>query len=111
ETIPERLGVVVRVQIDDAGRHELAIGVDHRRGAGVDAADLGDAAVLDAHVRAVAREARAVHDHAILDDQVVSHGSSGSTASWDVAPRAVRRTGTTGSAATPPPPSAARRRG
>ena len=49
--IPADLGVVVRVQIDEAGRDDQPVGVDDPfRGTRRPTADLGDPAVLDPHV-------------------------------------------------------------
>ena len=45
QRIPEDLGVHVRVAVDEAGRHHLAVGVDHLARALADATDGGDAAV------------------------------------------------------------------
>jgi hypothetical protein len=51
--IPEQLGVVVGMQVDEARRHDQAAGVDDMVGVGgADVADLGDAAILDADVGA-----------------------------------------------------------
>ena len=76
--IPEELGVVVGVQVDEARRHDQAAGVDRLVGlAGADLADLGDHAVLDADVAAEARQAAAVDDHAAADHAIESgHVSS-----------------------------------
>ncbi|MBK6281237.1 MAG: hypothetical protein IPF57_25510 [Gammaproteobacteria bacterium] len=69
--IPEDLRVVVRVQVDEAGRDHQSVGVDHAPGARVrDLAHARDHAVPDADVTLPARIARAVHDHAVPDDDV-----------------------------------------
>ena len=54
EPVPERLGVVVGVQIDDPRGHEEAVGVDGPRGRGVHPADLRDGAILHRDVGAIA---------------------------------------------------------
>src|SRR5207249_3346280 len=76
--VPEHLGVVVRVQVDEAGRDDQPARVQHPVGlAAPDRADVGDAAVLDAHVGDVARRAQAVEDRASLDDGIeLGHGSA-----------------------------------
>ena len=53
--VPEHLRVVVRVDVDEAGRDHLAVGVDRARRLVVDVADRGDAPVGDAEVGAPAR--------------------------------------------------------
>ena len=56
--VPQQLRVVVRVQVDEAGRdHEIGR-VDRARRALVDVADLDDAAVADADVGALRRRRR-----------------------------------------------------
>ena len=67
--IPENLGIVVGVQVDESGRDDLSVGI-HHLGAFVmrDAADLRDAAVLDSDVAAEARRARSVDDHSVFND-------------------------------------------
>src|SRR6185503_11961141 len=69
--IPEELRVVVRVQVDEARRHDQAAGVDHLVGiVGAQLADLGDHPVLDAKVALEARQPAAVDDHAAADHAV-----------------------------------------
>jgi len=69
--IPEELRVVVRVQVDEARRHDQAAGIDRLVGfADADLADLGNHAVLDADVAAKARQAAAVDDHAAADHSI-----------------------------------------
>jgi hypothetical protein len=53
-----------------------AVGVDHLRPVRRYAADLGDAAILDADIAGIGRGARAVDDGPAADDNVVDHGSS-----------------------------------
>ena len=52
--VPEHLRVVVRVDVDEAGRDDLAVGVDRARRGLVDVADRDDASVADADVAAAA---------------------------------------------------------
>ena len=71
--LERELGVVVRVRVDDARRHDAAGGIDHSIPlAALDEADGRDLAVLDCHVRGAAREARAIDDGAVGDDEVVA---------------------------------------
>ena len=70
--VPEKLCVVMRVQVDEAGRDMQPVGVDHTDGIGrADVANGDDAAVSDCDVASVARHPRPVKDQAILDDDVV----------------------------------------
>ena len=56
DRIPEDLGVHVSVAIDEARRDDAALGVERLLGGGaVDAADLGDLAVLHTDVCAITR--------------------------------------------------------
>ena len=48
--VPQRLDVVVRVQVDEAGTHDQAVGVDGARRGFVDRTDRDDAPVADADV-------------------------------------------------------------
>ncbi len=66
------------VQVDEAGRHDQAAGIDGFVGLGrSDMADLGDPAVLDADVAPEAWQAAAVDDHAAANYAIVSgHDSS-----------------------------------
>ena len=63
------------MDIDEAGRHEAALGVD---GAGrrlaAQVADGGDAIAVDRHVGSVARRCVPVDDGAASDHQIVCHG-------------------------------------
>ena len=65
------------VRVDEAGGDDAAGGVDHpgRVDVAEAAADAGDAAAGDADVAAVARQAGAVDDGAVADDEV-EHGNS-----------------------------------
>ena len=76
DRIPEDLRVHVGVHVDEARRHDMALGVQRlgRRRA-VDAADLGDLAILHADIAAIARQSGPIDDHAVLDDEVECHGS------------------------------------
>ena len=73
DRVPGDLRVHMRVAVDKAGRDDQPVGVDHPLGGGADAADLDDAARRDADIGAIARHARAVHDGAVLDQQVERH--------------------------------------
>jgi hypothetical protein len=53
--IPEQLGIVVRVEVDEARRHDLSAGVEDARGVrAAQPADPGDTAARDADVGAIA---------------------------------------------------------
>ena len=72
--VPEHLGVIVGVQVDEAGGDDQAGGIDLfiglPRG---NAPDRGDQASRDADVAPVPGGAGAVHDHAVADHLVVTH--------------------------------------
>ena len=61
------------VAVDEARRDHMAFGVEAALGERVDAADAGDAAVLDSDIGAIARHSRAVDYHAVADHEVVGH--------------------------------------
>ena len=70
--VPENLGVVVGMQVNEAGSHDETFGVDHPvGGAAVEAADLDDSTILDCDVADVPRGTGAVHDGAAPNDNVV----------------------------------------
>ena len=71
--IPEHLGVVVRVDVDEARRDDEAVGVDGARRGLVDLADRDDAPVAYADVSTAACRSGAVDDAATADEQV-QHG-------------------------------------
>ena len=64
------LRVVVRVDVDESGCHEQAVGVDDPRGASVEPTDPGDAAVADRDVGGARRRAGAVDDRPAADQEV-----------------------------------------
>ena len=68
--VPEHLRVVVRVDVDEARRDDLALGVDRARRLLVDVADRRDPAVADSDVGDPAGRTRAVDDRATADDHV-----------------------------------------
>ncbi len=75
--VPEQLGVVVGVGVDEAGTDHLAGGVDGLGGVGArQVADGGDAALGDADVGAYPGGARAVDHRAARDEQVVHGGEA-----------------------------------
>ena len=72
--VPRELGVEVGVDVDEARRHERAVGVDGAAGGIIDRADRGDVFPVD---RDVARETGApgaVDDRAAANDEIVCHG-------------------------------------
>ncbi len=81
--IPEQLRVVVRVEVDESGRHHQAIGVERAGCNLIDVADLHDASVGDRDVGSAPRCTRAVHDGAVLDEEIDAHGTwSSSGTGW-----------------------------
>ena len=58
ERVPEELGVVVRVRVDDTGRHHQAGGVELGGPGLVDLSHCGHAAVADPDVRPARRARR-----------------------------------------------------
>ncbi len=70
--VPEELGVVVGVDVDEPGRHDQPGGVDGPSGGLVHVTDGGDPAVTDAHVGPPPGRARTV-DHAGTGDLAVQH--------------------------------------
>ncbi len=73
QRIPRHLRVHVGVAVDEARRHDQAVGIDRARRGRRDAADLDDAAVLDADIGGEARLARAVDDGAAADEEIEGH--------------------------------------
>ena len=70
--VPEDLGVVVGVEVDEAGGDVEAVGVEHlARVARRDAADLGDDPVPDGDVRAIPRHTGPVEDGAAANQPIV----------------------------------------
>jgi hypothetical protein len=81
QRVPEELGIVVRVRIDEAGGDHLAASLDDLGRAAidpsaVDGSDRGDQATGDANVGSVGRQTRAVYDQPVSNDQVVVHSQS-----------------------------------
>ena len=74
----DHLGIVVRVDLEEAGGEPLAFGVDHLGATGplqwAEAEHL-DLAVTDADMADCPRRAGAVEVQAVVDDDVVAHGS------------------------------------
>src|SRR5262249_26831635 len=75
--VPSNLRIVVGVQIDEARRHDCAVGIDGAFGeAGRSPAYLRDSALPDPEVRAVARYAGSVDNRSAFDvDVILGHGS------------------------------------
>ena len=74
--VPVELDVVVRVRVDEARRHERAVGVDRARGRAVAAADARDAAVAHADVGRVGADAGAVHHAPTANHEIPRHAGS-----------------------------------
>jgi hypothetical protein len=66
--IPEHLGVVVGMDVDETRCHHATGGVDHFVAAQI-RTDGGDTPVLEAHVGDETRRTGAVDDEAVLDDR------------------------------------------
>ena len=75
--IEGELRIVVCMCVDDTRRNDVAIRFDHPSASGVapQVTDRGNPTALDRHIRAAARETRAVDDDATADHQVVGHWS------------------------------------
>ena len=71
QRVPAELGIVVGVRVDEAWGYDETVSIDRPMRAPPDAADVGDDAALDAHVGVDHRQARAVDDGAVLDNEVV----------------------------------------
>ena len=71
--IPGELGIVVRVDVDEAGRHDQPVGVDHAVRRTVDPADAGDPAVTHGDVGSASRPAGAVDHEPAANDQIPRH--------------------------------------
>ena len=76
ERVPQHLGVHVGVAVDEAGRDDVALGVDLVGAPLADPADGGDAAPPHADVGPIARQSRTVDDVTVADHQVVLHRSA-----------------------------------
>ena len=68
--VPEHLGVVVRVQIHEPGRHDEPGRIDLTRRRAAHASELHDDPVADRDITAVARVERAIDDHAVANEHV-----------------------------------------
>ena len=61
--VPLNLRVVVGVEINEPGRDDQPVGINHPLRAGADAsADAGNAPVLDPQIAPIARHPRAIHN-------------------------------------------------
>ncbi len=68
--VPEHLGVVVCVHIDEAGAYDASTRVERLRRAFVDPTDCRDASVLDSDVTVYRRRAGAIDDAAVANNQI-----------------------------------------
>ena len=75
--VPDRLAVVVGVDVDPAGGDERAVGVDLLAAALVHAADGDDLVAVDGDVGGAGRRSRPVHDGSAPDHEIM-HGSPSS---------------------------------
>src|ERR1700756_1579876 len=82
--IPMNLGIVMGVQVDIAGSHNLSGSIEHLAAiATIEPADLGDFAVFDPDVGLVAGDAGAVDNHSVFDNGVeLSHNSHLLRSAW-----------------------------
>jgi hypothetical protein len=71
--IPCRLPIEVRVDVDESRRHHQAVGIDRPVRGPVDSPDLHDEAVLDGDVGSHGIGAGAVDDGSAANDEVVGH--------------------------------------
>ena len=74
ERVPGDLRVEMGVDVDEAGRDQLAARVDHLAGGTVVASDAGDAIADHGDVGLVARTTAAVDDEAAADHEIGTHG-------------------------------------
>ena len=81
ERIPGRLAVVVRVDVDEARRHDQARGVDLAPGRAELGADRGDLSILHCDIGDQAWGARAVNHGSVSDDEV-KHGGRIGPGGW-----------------------------
>ena len=72
--VPGRLAVIVGVDIDEAGRHQRACGVEFAPARPRLAAGLRDASVRDRNVAGEGLASRTVDDRAAANDQIVHGG-------------------------------------
>src|SRR4030095_539356 len=69
--VPVELGIVVGMEIHKPGGDDEPAGIDHLGSvAGIETADFGDLAILNADIRAVARHARAIDDRAVFNNGI-----------------------------------------
>ena len=69
--IPEKLGVVVGVEVHEAGHHVHAGGIDHFVAiVSFEPAELGDFAIFYADISLVAWHPRAIHDHSAFNHYI-----------------------------------------
>lgn len=68
--VPCRLTVIMGMNVDEAGRHDQAAGVDPLPGLAGYLSDLHDLAVSDANVGHETIRAGAIHDRSATDDQI-----------------------------------------
>src|SRR5262249_36151927 len=72
--VPGRLAVIVGVNVDEAGRHDAAFGVDLLGAGARDLADSSDAPVPDGDIGLARRGPCAVDHRAVADDEVILLG-------------------------------------
>ena len=71
---PDRLAVIMGVDVDEAGGDDLAGRIDLLIGGAVDRADRGDPIALDGEVALVRLSTAAVDDRAVANDHIIMGG-------------------------------------
>jgi hypothetical protein len=74
-----QIWIEVSVEIDDAGRHHKAVGIQHASGRFVDAPDRRNPSIANRQIRDKRRHPGTVIDPSILYDQII-HGNSSTAA-------------------------------
>ena len=75
ERIPQDLGIVVAVVVDEPGRHDAPIRLDDPPRRAVEASQLDDPTARHAHVSVERGPTGAIDDATVLDQEVVGHES------------------------------------
>src|SRR5262245_62794071 len=68
--IPDRLAIVVGMDVDEARRDDAILGINLFRPAAIEAPDGGDARAADRHVALAPCGSGSVDDHAVADDEI-----------------------------------------
>ena len=76
QRVPEQLGVVMGMHVDEAGRHDQPRGVDRLGRAAVHRAQRDDLARGNRDVPGVPGRPASIDQESVLDEQIVLHGAS-----------------------------------